>query len=89
MNELSYSGPGYQGGYRSMSLWYTLGLKNILVPRHVAVELIREMDSEGCEQRRAQSLKRKSYFSSGPNYTWHVEGYDKLKPYGFPIHGCI
>ena len=20
---------------------------------------------------------------------WHVDGYDKLKPFGFPIHGCI
>ena len=20
---------------------------------------------------------------------WHVDGYDKLKPYGFAIHGCI
>ena len=25
----------------------------------------------------------------GPNYIWHVDGYDKLKPYGFPIHGAI
>ena len=25
----------------------------------------------------------------GPNYCWHIDGYDKLKPYGFPIHGCI
>ena len=21
--------------------------------------------------------------------TWHVDGYDKLKPYGLPIHGCV
>ena len=19
----------------------------------------------------------------------HADGYDKLKPYGFPVHGCI
>ena len=25
----------------------------------------------------------------GPNYAWHCDGYDKLKPFGFPIHGCI
>jgi hypothetical protein len=25
----------------------------------------------------------------GPNFAWHADGYDKLKPYGFPIHGCI
>lgn len=84
-NELS--GPGCQGGYRSM--WHTLRLRNIQVPRHIVAELMREMDPEGCEQRKSKSLKRRSYFSSGPNYTWHVDGYDKLKPYGFPIHGCI
>ena len=25
----------------------------------------------------------------GPNFGWHTAGYDKLKPYGFPIHDCI
>lgn len=25
----------------------------------------------------------------GPNYTWHMDGYDKLSPYGVTIHGCI
>ncbi|XP_068710989.1 uncharacterized protein [Montipora foliosa] len=85
MNELS--GPGCQGGYRSV--WHTLRLQNIQVPRHVVAELMREMDPEGCERRKSKSFKRRSYFSSGPNYTWHVDGYDKLKPYGFPIHECI
>lgn len=22
----------------------------------------------------------------GPNYAWHIDGYDKLKPWGFPVH---
>ena len=25
----------------------------------------------------------------GPNFLWHCDGYDKLKPYGLCIHGCI
>ena len=25
----------------------------------------------------------------GPDFCWHIDGYDKLKPYGFAIHGCI
>ena len=61
----------------------------IQVPRHVVAELMREMDPEECEQRKAKSLKRRSYFSFGPNYTWYVDGYDKLEPYGFSLHGCI
>jgi hypothetical protein len=23
------------------------------------------------------------------NSVWHADGYDKLKPYDLPIHGCI
>lgn len=29
------------------------------------------------------------YNAKGPNYSWHTDGYDKLKPYGIAIHGCI
>ena len=25
----------------------------------------------------------------GLNQAWHMDGYDKLKPFGFPIHGAI
>ena len=25
----------------------------------------------------------------GSNWCWHIDDYDKLKPYGFPIHACI
>ena len=25
----------------------------------------------------------------GPNFIWHLDGYDKLSAYGFCIHGCI
>ena len=28
-------------------------------------------------------------FMQGPNYVGHCDGYDKLKPYGFAIHGCM
>uniref|UniRef100_W5MTV9 Integrase catalytic domain-containing protein n=1 Tax=Lepisosteus oculatus TaxID=7918 RepID=W5MTV9_LEPOC len=29
------------------------------------------------------------YYSRGPNNVWHIDGYDKLKPYGICINGCI
>ena len=25
----------------------------------------------------------------GPNQVWHIDGNDKLKKFGFAIHGCI
>ena len=39
--------------------------------------------------RRARRLHRRNYHSAGPHHCWHIDGYDKLKPYGFGIHGCI
>jgi len=29
------------------------------------------------------------YFIQGPKYCWHIDGNDKLVPYGFAIHGGI
>ena len=28
-------------------------------------------------------------YNKGPNYIWHIDGYDKLSPFGLTIHGCI
>ena len=92
--------------------------------------MIKEMDLQGVEDRKARHLSRRRYLSLRPNFCWHIDdihnlffiirlffnvivflylifcfinlshsngtpfiiiiaGYDKLKPYGFPIHGCI
>ena len=59
------------------------------VPRRIVEQLMRELDPEGCEIRRAKRLRRRTYRVPGPNFCWHTDGYDKLKPFGFPIHGCI
>lgn len=32
---------------------------------------------------------RRTYTSLGPNDKWHIDGYEKLTPFGLPIHGCI
>lgn len=50
---------------------------------------MRDLDSEGVEMRKRKYLKRRSYFARGPNWSWHLDGYDKLKPYGFNIHEAI
>ena len=81
------NGPGNMGGYRSM--WHALRTQGLQVPRRVVEQLMRELDPEGCQSRRARRLRRRTYHVPGPNYCWHADGYDKLKPYGFPIHGCI
>ena len=81
------NGHGSLQGYRSV--WHTLQLRGIRIPRIVVQELLREMDPEGTELRKGHRLRRWIYHNPGPNYSWHCDGYDKLKPFGFPIHGCI
>ena len=34
-------------------------------------------------------VKRRSYVSSRPNATWHIDGHHKLGPWGFVIHAFI
>ena len=44
-----------------------------------------EEDSVGCAQRRLWPFIRRSFHSPGPNYSWHANGYDRMKPYGLAI----
>ena len=50
---------------------------------------MKEVDPEGTNKRKARHLRQRRYVSEGSNSCWYADGYDKLKPYGFPIHGCI
>ena len=48
------------------------------------------LDPEGVEQRRAWRLGRRHNRSKGPNtLNTHMDGHDKLKPFGIAISGCI
>jgi len=81
-------GPSCQLGYRGM--WNKLRTTyNITVPRDTVMEILKEIDPEGAEKRKSRKLQRRVYRSGGPNSAWHMDGYDKLKPYGLPIHGCV
>ena len=51
--------------------------------------ILKALDSNGVARRKARRLQRRSYFARGPNFLWHVDSYDKLKPFGFCINGCI
>lgn len=52
-------------------------------------QIIKLIDPQGVESRRAQRLRRRQYRIRGPNALWHMDSYDKLKPYGIGINGCI
>ena len=59
------------------------------VCRDTVMNIMRDIDPDGCEARKRRKLQRRKFVSSGPNKSWHMDGYDKIKPYGFPIHGCV
>ena len=85
-NEVNGSSSNF--GYRSM--WGLLKSKyGIDCTRDKVMTTLRCLDPDGTKQRKSRVLKRRRYKSKGPNDTWHMDGYDKLKPYGLPIHGAI
>ena len=80
------SGPSSERGYRGM--WHLLRTSyGVSTPRDDVANILRELDPAGTEARKSRKLRRRQFFSAGPNSSWHADGYDKLKPYGFPIHG--
>ncbi|XP_028409487.1 uncharacterized protein LOC114532100 [Dendronephthya gigantea] len=81
-------GNGRLLGYRAM--WRKLQSHHGIYVRRLTVQtILSELDPEGSRLRKAHRLQRREYLNPGPNYSWHADGYDKLKQFGFPIHGCI
>lgn len=78
---------GQMHGYRWMHRKCVLNGLN--VTKETVRVVLRELDPVGTEMRKRRRLRRRDYISKGPNYCWHMDGYDKLKPYGIAIHGCI
>ena len=74
-------------GYRAMHQKLMI---NGFIIDHESVRLIlKELDPLVVEQRARHRLTRHSYISTGPKHTWHIDGYNKLKTFGFAIHGAI
>ena len=84
-NELAGSGSGI--GYRRIHC--SLLKKGVICRRDDVRRVIKFIDPEGVDSRRKRRLVRRRYVTEGPNYVWHIDGHDKLKPFGFSIHGCI
>ena len=85
-NELMFSGECI--GYRSM--WSRLKQDyHLNVKRSDVLLAMRTLDPDGINLRKAHRLKRRIYCVPGPNFVWHVDGYDKLKQFGLCIHAAI
>lgn len=81
-------GSGSCLGYKAM--WQRLRqLYGLDVYRETVLDLLRVLDPEGIELRAKYKLHTRQYRVPGPNFAWHTDGYDKLKPYGFCIHSGV
>ena len=78
---------GRQHGYRWMfERFINHGIRIRREDVHIILSCL---DPVGCQLRTANRLHRRRYYAKGPNYIWKFDGYDKLKPFGFCINGCI
>ncbi|XP_002735069.1 uncharacterized protein LOC100370556, partial [Saccoglossus kowalevskii] len=70
---------------------------HMLVKRDQVEAIMVEQNYSAMLKRRCGRLQigeRRRFFSKGPNWSWHLDGYDKLLGYKrnkfpFAVHGCI
>ena len=75
-------------GYKA--LWKVLNsICNVRVGQETVRIALKIIDPDGVHLRSQHRLRRRQYTSKGPNYVIHIDGYDKLKPFGIAIHGCV
>ena len=75
-------------GYREMTRRLRMR-HNLIVGPSTIMRALRVIDPEGVETRKRRRLKRRVYNTPRPNFLWHIDGWNKLKPYGFSVHACI
>lgn len=69
----------------NMTIWRLLNSHYSLRVTRLMVAIY----TEGVILRRHRVLRRRTYISLEPNFMIHIDGYEKLKPYGFPIHWAM
>ena len=71
-------------------MWQRLVVDHdLVVTKETVRHTLRFLDPERVHERFRHRLQRHQYKGRGPNFLWHINGFDKLKPYGFCIHGGI
>ncbi|XP_016336667.1 uncharacterized protein LOC107684819 [Sinocyclocheilus anshuiensis] len=85
MNELDRYGKPH--GYKLLHLKCIQA--GFVVSQCVIRHLLGILDPDGVQMRRRNRLRRRMYVNPGPNFIWHMDSYDKLKPFGICINGAI
>lgn len=85
---LELNGSGGNVGYRNMKRRLLTNHGVLATAETVRLALV-VLDAEGVLARSRHVLRRRQYISKGPNFSIHIDGWDKLKPYGISIHAGI
>ena len=70
-------------------MYQKLRKNKFTVARETVRIIMKSLDPEGVTLRSGHKLRRCTYRSQGSNFIWHIDGYEKLQPFGFTIHGAI
>ncbi|OWF49328.1 hypothetical protein KP79_PYT22885 [Mizuhopecten yessoensis] len=62
---------------------------NLLLPQKLLRLALSVLDAEGVTRRGRRCLRRRAYVNKGPNFAIHMDGWDKLKPFGVSVHGAV
>ncbi|XP_078328013.1 uncharacterized protein LOC144623471 [Crassostrea virginica] len=79
----------------SKNMGYRLMRRKLLIDHDVIAssETVRlalsALDAEGVLARSRRCLYRRAYINKGTNFAIHIDGWDKLKPFGISVHGAI
>ncbi|XP_060588232.1 uncharacterized protein LOC132743693 [Ruditapes philippinarum] len=74
-------------GYRT--IWRVLQSSGkVAATQDTVRQIVKVMDPAGVNLRLRRRLRRRIYVNGGPNFIIHIDGYDKLKPFGISIHGA-
>ena len=78
---------GFGRGY----LYNYVRLKGgVLVSQNRLYDFYRTVFPDEVQKRREGNFKHRTNFTvPGPNFLWSLDGYDKLKQFGFQIYACI
>ena len=63
--------------------------KGYICRRDDVRQTVKQLDPYSGKLRKRGRLHRRRYVADGPNFVWHLDGHEKLKPFGFSIHGSI
>ncbi|CAC5367778.1 unnamed protein product [Mytilus coruscus] len=86
LREQGYSEVGYRSMWRILNTYKNCRIR---ATQETVRFALNALDRSSVVRRLNRRLTRRRYCNKGPNFCIHIDGYDKLKPYGISIHGAI